>query len=134
MNTRPKSVTIISWYLIIVGGISMISTPVMLHNETTKELMAKSMLPFSVQYAMQAAGVLVMIGCGLSMLGGKSWARTTYVAWTVFALVVTYVTSPFKAMMIPGALFLLVATYFLYRPAANAFFAGAAPPHGELSV
>lgn len=134
MQARPKSVVIVSWFLIVSGAASVITTFGTWNNELKDELMAKSMLPPSVQYAIQAIGLLVMIVCGISMLRGKPWARTTYIAWSVVGLVIGLVTSPFKMMLIPGALLLLVVTYLLYRPAANAFFAGTAQPQGDASA
>jgi len=124
MHERPKSVAIISWLLIIAGGISVISSLAMMNNEVAKELMTQSKLPLPVQYAMQATGLLVMIVCGLSMLRGKAWARTTYVAWSAVGIVIGFATSPFTVTLIPGVLFFLVVTFLLYRPAANAFFRG----------
>jgi len=131
MQTRPKSVVIVSWFLIVTGVSSVIMTLATWNNELKEELMAKSTLPPSVQYAIQAIGLLVMIVCGISMLRGKPWARTTYVAWSVVGLAISVFTSPFKMMLIPGALLLLVVSYLLYRPAANAFFAGTAQPQGD---
>lgn len=134
MRARPKSVVIVSWFLIVTGVSSVITTLATWNNELKQELMAQSTLPPSVQYTIQAIGLLVMVVCGVSMLRGKPWARTTYVAWSVVGLVIGAFTSPFKMMLIPGALFLLVVTYLLYRPAANAFFAGAAQPQGDASA
>jgi len=128
MHVRPKSVAFVSWFLIGTGAVSVITTLATWNNQLREELMAKSALPPSVQIAMQATGLLVMIVCGVSMLRGKHWARTTYVAWNVVGLLVGLVTSPFKMMLIPGAVFFLIVTYLLYRPPANAFFAGATPP------
>ena len=98
------------------------------------ELMAQNKLPLPAQYAMQAAGVLVMIVCGVSMLRGKAWARTTYVAWNVVGSVIAFATSPFTTTLIPGVLFFLVVTFLLYRPAANAFFRGPNPAAADPSA
>lgn len=134
MNTRPKSVTIISWFLVVSGGLSAITALAMRNNPTTRELMAKNLLPPSAQYAIMAVGLLVMITCGLAMLSGNGRARTTYVAWTATNLAFGLATSPFKTMLIPSAIFFLVVTLFLYRPAANDFFASTSRPVSEPSA
>jgi hypothetical protein len=134
MRARPKAVAIVSWFLVVAGGISVISSLAMMNNEVAREVMSQNKLPVPVQYAMQVAGVLVMIVCGLSMLRGKAWARTTYVAWSAVGIVIAFATSPFTATLIPGVVFFLVVTFLLYRPASNAFFRGVGPAAGESSA
>ena len=68
MNQRPTSITVISWILIVIGVISLISTTAMLNNATVLELMAKSPLPIPVQHAISYIGLLITIVCGLAML------------------------------------------------------------------
>jgi hypothetical protein len=35
---------------------------------------------------------------------------------------IALLTSPMKMMLIPGVVFYLIITFFLFRPAANAYF------------
>lgn len=127
MNQRPTSITVISWILIVIGAISLISTTAMLNNATVLELMAKSPLPIPVQHALSYAGLLVTIVSGLAMLKGKNWARLLYVIWGVIGFVIGIATSPMKAAMIPGFVIFAVIVFFLFRPKATAFFV---PPKG----
>jgi cytochrome b subunit of formate dehydrogenase len=60
MKIRPTSVTVICWILIVLGGVSLITSTLMWNNPMTKELMARGPLPVPVQYAMMYVGILVM--------------------------------------------------------------------------
>jgi hypothetical protein len=81
MKIRPTSVTVISWILVAVGGISLITSTLMLKNAAARELMARSLIPLSVQYAMLYLGLLVTITSGLAMLKAQNWGRLLYVIW-----------------------------------------------------
>lgn len=122
MNQRPVSITVISWILIVIGTISLISTTAMLNNAAVLELMAKSPLPIPVQHALSYAGLLVTMVCGIAMLKGKNWARLLYVIWGVIGFVIGIATAPMKAAMIPGFVIFAVIVFFLFRPKATAFF------------
>jgi hypothetical protein len=124
MKIRPTSVTVISWILIAMGGISLITTTMMLiiPNPRVQELMAQSPIPVPIQYVISYAGLAVMIISGLWMLKGQNWARLLYVIWSALGLVIGLATSPMKAMLIPGVLIYGVVVFFLFRPKANQFF------------
>ena len=124
MKNRPTSITVISWILIIMGGISLITSSISLNNPMAKELMSRSPMPISIQYLMMYVGLFIMIVCGIAMLKGQNWARLLYVIWSIIGFVVGIATSPFKAAMIPGIVIFLIAAFFLFRPKANAYFAG----------
>lgn len=122
MKTRPTSITVISWFLIVIGGISLILTTVMINNPEALALMEKNPIPIPLQYVMSYAGLLVMVISGIAMLKGKNWARLLYVIWSVVGFAIGIATSPMKAAMIPGLIVFLVVAFFLFRPKASAFF------------
>jgi len=123
MKIRPTSITVISWFLIISAGISLVSTLAIINNSEALALMEKNSLPISFQHAITYVGLVVMIVSGVAMLKGKNWARFLYVIWSVVGLVIGIATSPMKAAMIPGFVVFLVVAFFLFRPKASAFFA-----------
>lgn len=122
MNTRPTSVSVISWYLIVIAGISLASTTLMIGNPTVTELMEKTPMSIPLQYAFAYAGLTVMLVSGIFMLKGQDWARKLYVGWSIIGFLVGVATSPMKATLIPGVVIFLVIVYFLFRPKANAYF------------
>jgi len=124
MKPRPTSITVISWILIVVGVISLITSTAALNNPMAKELMARSPIPLPVQYAMLYVGLLVTIISGGVMLKALNWGRLLYVIWSAVGFVISLATSPIKMAIIPGFLLYLVVVFFLFRPKANQFFAG----------
>lgn len=122
MGERPKSITVIAWFLIVTGAISIFTSLTGLNNPMVKELMAKSPLPISLQYIMLFVGLAVTITSGIGMLKGQGWARFLYVVWGVSGFLVGLVTSPMKVAMIPGLVVFAIMTFFLYRPASNQYF------------
>lgn len=125
---RPTSVTVIAWILIVMGGISMISTAAMIDNPMVHEAMSQNPVPIPVQYVISYIGLLIMLVSGISMLRGRNWARVLYVAWSAIAFVFWLATSPMKPAMIPSFVIFLVIVYFLFRPKANEYFAATEPP------
>lgn len=122
MTKRPLAVTIISWFLVIGGVISVFSITFSLNNPMAKEMMSKSLLPLPVQVAMMFAGMVVSFSSGIAMLKGKRWGRTLYVAWSAVGFAVSLVTSPMRVMLIPAILVFGIIVYFLFRPNANEYF------------
>ena len=123
MNKRPTFISVISWILIVIGGISLIMTTAMINNPTVLDMMAKSPMPIPLQYTISYFGLMVMIISGVAMLKGKNWARYLYVIWSLVRFVIGIATSPMKAVMIPGFVVFLVVAFFLFHPKATAFFA-----------
>nr|WP_320016717.1 hypothetical protein [uncultured Desulfobacter sp.] len=122
MKKRPTSVTVISWILIIMGGISLITRAIMFNNAMALELMSKNPIPIPIQHAMTYAGILIMLISGIAMLKGQNWARFLYVIWSVIGFLIGIATSPMKVALIPSFVLLLVVAFFLFRPKVNEFF------------
>ena len=129
MKNRPTSVTVIAWVLIVMGGISLISTTVMINNPMAHDLMSKSPISIPVQYAMAYIGSLIMIVSGIAMLGGHNWARFLYVVWSAIGFVIGIATSPMKVALIPGFVVFVVIAFFLFRPKATQYFSPSESAH-----
>ncbi|HMD86976.1 MAG TPA: hypothetical protein VKO18_19985 [Terriglobia bacterium] len=122
MKTRPTSVTVISWILIVMGGIWLIESTIMLNNPLAKDLMASSPIPVPLQFATWYVGVVVMIASGLAMLKGQNWARLLCVIGGAVGGLIGLATSPTKVVMIPSFLFYVVIVFFLFRPKVQEYF------------
>ena len=122
MGKRPKSVTVIVWFVIVTGVISVFTTLSSLNNPIVKELMSKSPLPASLQYALTCIGLAIRVISGIGMLKGQGWARLLYVVWGVFGFLIGLLTSPMKVAMIPGFVIFVITVFFLYRPASTQYF------------
>ena len=120
---RPTSVTIISWILIISGGLSLITSIAAMNMPMVKEVMSRSPVPVPVQYVLMYVGVLISVGCGLALLKGKNWGRFLYVVSRIFGLFLGLAISPTKKIaIIPWIVVVGVIAYFLFRPKANEYF------------
>lgn len=123
-NQRPTSITVVSWILIVTGGLTLITSTFSLMSPITQDIMSKSPIPISIQYIMLYVGLLITLGCGIAMLKRQNWARLLYVGWSIFGFIIGIATSPMKIMIIPGILIFLIYAFFLFRPKANEYFKG----------
>ncbi len=126
MKTRPKSLTVVCWYLIVSGvwgfvGL-LIARGYMNDPKTTETLEKLSHLPLYVQYGMGAITLIVSLVSGISMLRGKNWARVLYVSWHVIAMAISFAASPNKVIFIPGTILFIVILFFLFNAKANRYF------------
>ncbi len=126
MQPRPLSVAVVCWILIVSGPLAVVSIFTgHIHDPKVVELMSKSALPISVQYAMVWLGALITSGSGIMILYRQNWARFLYMGWVIFGIMVGLITSPFKIMLLPGIVMYAIVAFFIFRPAANAYFARA---------
>lgn len=128
---RPTSITVISWLLIVTSGMNVITSLTSLNNPAVLRLMERSLLPIPVQFILLYVGLAIAFACGVAMLNGENWGRWLYVIWSGIGLVVALATSPMKLLLIPGALIYFLVAFFLFRPNASAYFAGAGANHVE---
>ncbi len=138
MRTRPTSITVVAWILILMGAISLVTTTLMINpvmtNPATRELLSKSPIPVSVQYAMTYVALLVMLVSGIAILKGRNWGRWLYVVGTVLGFLIGIITSPVKSAMIPGFVVFVVVAFFLFRSKANKYFADQESAHDTQSA
>jgi len=133
MGKRPTSVTVIGWILIALGSLAVIGlystwqilTHLSAQPPAIQEMMAKNPMPLWLQMIFMVVGVAVNVVAGIFLLRGANWSRWMYVVWTGLGMVIGLVTSPVKLMIVPGLLIYGVIAFFLFRPAANAYFTGA---------
>ena len=121
MNPRPRSITIISWFLIIAGVLSLISGVVNTQNTQALALMAQSKIPVNIQLLFVFLGGGATLASGVLILKGRSLGRLVYIGWTVVSLIVSLFISQHKLMILPGLAFALLIIFFLFRPKANEF-------------
>jgi hypothetical protein len=124
MRSRPISITIIGWFLLVTGVLTLPAGLAPIDNPEVQELMARRPVPIVVQQVMLFAGALVNLVSGYFLLRGQNWARHLYVAWTFVQIGYAWLTVPIRLLIVPGVLFCLLVAFFLFRPRANAFFAG----------
>lgn len=110
--TRPLSVTIVAWIVIVLGaaGASLM-------------VIGISKVPFtSMQIIFAYTGLAVAVVSGLFMLGGKNWSCWLYVVWCIFGLAYALTTVPNPFLLVPGAVKTAIIAFVLFRKPANLFF------------
>jgi hypothetical protein len=131
MQQRPTSLTIIGWFLIVIAAFGLISQVTMQDNPVAQQVLAQSPLPAWVHMALGVVGAVVTAACGYGVLKGLNWSRYLYVGYSLFGLAIGFLTTPFTSIWLISLLFLAVFAFFLFRPAANAWFTGDAAIAGE---
>jgi len=123
MSKRPRSVTIISWIFIVVGGIALIMSLL-----RSGHYISEFRSQHPVLYVLSFLGPVLAVVCGVFMLAGFNWARWLLVVWFANTVLGNLLYSPLR-LLLPGLLF-AVAAFFLSRPPATEYFRGtrAEPP------
>lgn len=116
MNSRPRSITIISWLFIAAGGIG-----VLYH---LSEFSNRS--PFDYGLVAILLIRLVAILAGAFMLRGANWARWLLVVWMAYHIVLSAFHSVTELAM--HALLFGTVAYFLFRSSSSAYFREVSAP------
>lgn len=122
MKTRPTSVTVISWFLIITGLISGIMSFVMRDTPEVQAAMAQHPLPVHYQYVLLYVGLAISIISALLMLQGINAGRLLYTGWGTIGLIIGFATSPTPMILIPGTVIFGLFVALLFSKKASAFF------------
>ena len=115
MKQRPLSITIISWLFIVFGAIALVAGLWPLIHLNGAQLLADLEKHWMV-YLSRSAQIIA----GVFMLYGQNWARWLLVVWLTFHVVIGALHSPVH--FITHLFLFLVVLFFLFRPAASAYF------------
>ena len=121
---RPTSVSVIAWFLIVIAAINLIpnTIPLFQNNQTVDELKEKNPLTRPFQRVSAFVGLGMMLASGLGMLNGQNWARWLYVSWSGFAIIISMILFPMRAIIIPSIILYAVIVFFLFREKASRYF------------
>ena len=122
METRPLSVTIIGWLLVVTAAASLFGLLNLSSNPMAQAIIQQTGVPLAAHMALTVIGVVVTLACGYGVLKGFDWARLLYVGYSALGLVIGLAISPYPSATLIGVVFLAVIAFFLFRPAANAWF------------
>lgn len=123
MKKRPIYVTIIAWFLIVIGIASMILTPLTYLNPTAQELAKVSHIPLHIRLMINFITAAFYFISGVGLLKAQNWARYLYIITQIIVLVLGVVTvSKQIVMLLPDIILFFVITFFLFRPNANHYF------------
>jgi hypothetical protein len=123
MDKRPLSLTIIGWWMVISALLTAYSVLTMGSNELAMRMLAQMHVSLLFQQVMGTIGIIVSLACAYGLFKGLPWSRVVYVGWSIVGMGIGFVTSPMKSIIILSAIVLLIIAYFLFRPAADRWFA-----------
>lgn len=123
MRTRPTSVTVIGWLLIVPAVLSLPREVRELVRPRINRIAAESPVPVPVQRAVSLLATAMGMFCGYFLLKGKNWARLVQIGWTAILFSYGFFAAPYKWPLLIGVVIEALIIYFLFRPQANAFFA-----------
>lgn len=123
---RPTSVTVISWLAIVSG----LGSAFVVLSPAARDVMAKTSM---LTHLLTFASIGLQTISGAVMLRGFNWARWAFVMTVAYnqlskIFAVHWIPSPANIL---GPVLVATAYYYLFRPAANAYFSEAARPIGE---
>ena len=129
-NERPRSVTVIGWFLVVAAVISVLAgVPMALAPPEPIRAFWPQIYndadPVVLALFFVAASALTL-WCGWGLLSGKAVARSVTVGYMVVASVLSFVLYPIEPLYVFNGLanvgFTVVIWYFLYRPGVSVYF------------
>ena len=131
-STRPRAVTIISWFSIVYALFSVIPKVFLLIDPETYGIalelndsvqdMGLVNVPFSFQVAHALIGVPVLLFSGIFMLKGRLWALVALLLWMVGVIVLTLFVSGFSTSLYAKLAVAGIVAFLLTRPLELAYF------------
>jgi hypothetical protein len=122
MRTRPTSITVIAWIIIVGALLSLFGVARFPTNPLAQRMIAESRLPMSAHIGFAVLVTVVTLVAGYGMLKGYAWSRWLYVGTGVVSLIFSVLTFPVVSILIISGLFLFVMAFFLFRRAADDWF------------
>jgi hypothetical protein len=125
-TSRPLSVSIISWYLIISSLLGLLLLPSSLSNPLTQRMIEGTRASHFMIILMNLVSVSVYVGAGICMLKGKEWGRKIYFIGTPVVILLGAFSYDFHFLLFQIIAFVIyvVIIYFLTRKVVLAYFKG----------
>jgi hypothetical protein len=126
MDKRPKTVTFIAWFSIVVNVFALLSTLWVANNFVTKIAMdftlSRDPIPVQIHYWLIYFNILSSIGCGIGMLIGNNWARMIYTGLSIFWIGTSFLLPSSQSQAIPTTIVTVIILLLLFRPNVNRYF------------
>jgi len=122
MQTRPLSLTIIGWLLIVFSLFGLFGVVSMGSNAAAMKMLEQMHTSLLFQQVWGVLGAIINVAVAYGIFKGLPWSRVLYVVWGVVGLVVAAYTSPIKVAVVVGLIFLVVISAFLFTNSANDWF------------
>lgn len=122
MKTRPLSMTIIGWLLVVLSLFGLFGVVTMGSNPVTTKMLQQMHVPLFVEQIDVVFGAAIDLVCAYGILKGLPWSRVLYVTWGAISLVIGFYISPMKAAVVFALVVVVVIAGFLWTNTANDWF------------
>ena len=126
MDTRPTSVSVIAWLLIVFGVLGLLGSLALMANSSNPlllNLFGAAHLSLLETIVVGWIATLARLACGVGLLYRQNGARYLLVAYGIAAVAYGGYTSGNALTVIPGAVIFAAVVTFLFLPKSNAWFA-----------
>jgi len=123
MHKRPLSLTIIGWWLALSAAFGVLGLFTIQSNPVAMKMIEKAGTSLAMHQAYSAIGIVVTAICAYGIFKGLPWARVLYMGWAVVSSGVMFLVMPMVSVVVLSLAAFLLIGFFLFRPAANDWFA-----------
>ena len=121
MISRPISITIIGWWLVLSGLWGAFFYATLESSPFAKQIAASSVVPLSVQEVYGVINGFAVACCGIGFLKGIWWSRLAYLLWSLVGVVFGFFVSPGWIILFL-IIFYGIVLSLLCRRSANLWF------------
>jgi hypothetical protein len=122
MTKRPISITIVGWLLVVSSVLSLLSMWMTYSDPAVQAGMERTGNTPALPIAIGVLGAIVTVIAAYGILKGMNWGRLLYALWAVIGILAALFMGPLGAATLVGVVLVLVLLFFLFRPAADAWF------------
>ena len=119
---RPRIITVLSWLFIVSGVVGLVAGAVLTQVDEAIAVLRANEVPVGISVGMTMVSSLVYLVSGVGMLKAMNGSRHLLLGLAMVSVLFGVIYSPYKLAMIPGAFFMALMVWPLYRPLANRFF------------
>jgi hypothetical protein len=123
MEKRPLSLTIIAWLLIVGGIFGLYTAATLASNATMVRMLEETHTSIEFQRIIVIINAVVSFAAAYGIFNGLPWSRVFLTGWSIVSLAIGFFTSPIRSVIFLSVILTGVFTYFLFRAAANRWFA-----------
>ena len=125
VEQKPTSITVIGVLIMLLGafnGLGALGMFAMRDDPAFQRALEASAFDLPTLVSISLAGAATMIVAGFGVLKGANWGRWLYVLYSAAGIALGLLTGPGVLQVLPGILIFAVFAFFLFQPAADAYF------------
>jgi hypothetical protein len=118
---RPRSVTVIAWWLILSGLLGAYNSATLEMNPLAVQMAAQSAIPLHAQQLFGVINGAVVAASGIAFLKGIWWSRLAYLIWSLVSILISIFTVPLWLVAVLLVFYVIILSA-LCRRSVNLWF------------